>query len=122
MSRIGIIGFGKIGQGIAAHILTHDIEIRAIDTNTGILSSFQEGSYRTNEPGVEPLLIGAYSAGRLLIGSDFSAIADCEAIIIAIPLLVDDRKKIRAEPFLDCLRNVATHCAQGAVVVIETSM
>ena len=33
MRRISIIGFGKIGQAIAANILKKDIHVTAIDTN-----------------------------------------------------------------------------------------
>lgn len=122
MRRISIIGLGKIGQGIAANILSHGISIRAIDINVALQRSFEDGSYASNEPGVQESLTGAYAAGRLEITDDFSRVKGSDAIIVTIPLLVDQQKRILDQPFIDCLRRLAPACESKTLIVIETSM
>ena len=45
MKRISVIGFGKIGQAIAANILKQAISVTAVDINTGLQTAFKDGRY-----------------------------------------------------------------------------
>ena len=60
MKRISVIGFGKIGQAIAANILKQAIDVMAMDTNPELQIIFKKGRYETNEPGVAEILNSAY--------------------------------------------------------------
>jgi nucleotide sugar dehydrogenase len=122
MKRISIIGLGKIGQGIAANILMHGLPVIAVDIDTRLCDSFANGTYDTNEPRVKECLVNSYGSGQLKLSDQFSMVADSDAIIITIPLLVDRQKNILDKPFLDCLRQIAPYCANEMVIVIETSM
>ena len=85
MKRISIVGFGKIGQAIAAHILKQAISITAIDINVELQSAFKQARYSTNEPGVEDVLIKADENQVLVVTNDFSLIKGADAIIILFP-------------------------------------
>ncbi|HTD94664.1 MAG TPA: nucleotide sugar dehydrogenase [Chitinophagaceae bacterium] len=122
MKRISIIGLGKIGQGIAANILMHGLPVNAVDIDTRLCESFENGTYDTNEPGVKECLVDSYKSGQLKLSNQFSLIKGSDAIIITIPLLVDKQKKILDEPFIDCVRQIAPYCEKEMVIVIETSM
>ena len=122
MRRISVIGFGKIGQAVAANILQQDIFVSAIDTNPELQKVFQEGSFNTNEPGVNEILTSAYQAEKLIISDNFSLVKDSDAIIVAIPLLVDEDKKIMRAPFLGAMREMAPFVSDKTVIVIETSV
>ncbi|MGZ5221580.1 MAG: hypothetical protein ACXWC7_15940, partial [Chitinophagaceae bacterium] len=74
MGRISVIGFGKIGQAVAANILDKDISVTAIDIDPGLRKIFENGVYKTNEPGVSDILIAGYENNRLVIADDFSQI------------------------------------------------
>lgn len=122
MRRISVIGFGKIGQAVAANILQQDIVITAIDTNPALHDVFERGTYHTNEPGLNEILNNAYSNKRLVITGDFAAVSGSDAVIIAIPLLVDGKKNLLDAPFLDAMGQLAPHLASQMVLIIETSV
>ena len=122
MKRISVIGFGKIGQAIAANILKQGITVTAIDTNRDLQKVFKNGVYKTNEPGLSYILTSAYKNNKLVITDDFSLIKGSNAIIIAIPLLIDSQKRILDEPFLTAMRKLAPFTENRTVVVIETSV
>ena len=122
MRRISVIGFGKIGQAVAANILQQDIYVTAIDTNPGWQKLFKSGTYHTNEPGLNEILTSAYRDNKLVISDDLSMIKDSDAVIIAIPLLVDHEKKILEGPFLDMVREMAPFLSNKKIIVIETSV
>lgn len=122
MRRISIIGFGKIGQAIAANILKQDIHVTAIDTNTDLQRKFKEEKYETKEPGVGDILTSGYSDNKLVITDDFSLIKGSDAIIIAIALLTDSQKKIQDAPFLDVIKKIAPFVENKTVIIIETSV
>lgn len=122
MRRISVIGFGKIGQAIAAHVLNHGINVTAVDTDPALITSFEKGEYFTNEPGIQSILTSAYAEKNLKITGDFSAIEGSDAVIVAIPLLIDQDKTILDKPFIDCLSSIARFCNNSLAVIIETSV
>lgn len=122
MRRISIIGFGKIGQAIAANILKQDIVVTGIDLNAGLKKAFDEKKYETKEPGVKDILISKYLGNRLTITDDFSAVKGSDAVIITIPLLIDNDKKILTEPFLELFQQIAPFVENNTLIVVETSV
>lgn len=122
MPQVSIIGFGKIGQAVAANILQQGTPVLAIDRNPAIAQSFQDGSYQTNEPGLREVLMQSWKQGLLQIRPDYASLKESRALIIAIPLLINDDKSIRHEPFAECFREFAPYLHNNTVIVIETSM
>ena len=119
---ISIIGFGKIGQAVAANIINHGHKIIAIDINPEIKSLFEKGNFKSNEDGLEDSLIPAFNEQRLVLSSDLSLIRNTDAVIVAIPLLVDQKKQIKDTPFLNCFRGIASHLQDKQLIIIETSI
>jgi len=122
MRRISIIGFGKIGQAIAANILKQDIHVTAIDTNPELKKIFKNEQYDTKEPQLKDILIFAYKNNRLVIADDFSLVKGCDAIIISLPFLIDNQKKMLDELFLRTIKDVAVFTENKTVIIIETSV
>ena len=121
MNKISVIGFGKIGQAVAANILTKNIPVTAIDINPELQTIFKKNIYKTNEPGLSDILTQAYDANKLTISNDFASVEGSDAIIVAIPLLINAQKKILDAPFLDAMQTIAPFLANKVVIVIETS-
>ena len=122
MVKIGVIGFGKIGQAVAAFILRSGIPVVAFDINPLLKESFEKRQYTTNEPGLTEILIVAYNDGSLTITSDYSKIQKLDALIITIPLLVDQQKQLADKPFVDCVKQLAPYLGNNKVIIIETSV
>lgn len=122
MKKISVVGFGKIGQAIVANMLRHDITVVAVDINPELHRVFADGKYESNEPGLSDVLTSSFASGQLIITNDFSQVHDSAAVIVAIPLLVDQQKNILDEPFLNCFRELAPHFSNNVLIVIETSI
>ena len=122
MKKISVVGFGKIGQAVVANILNHGVQVTAIDINPGLKKAFESGTYDINEKGLTEVLLPAYKSGQLEITDNFAAIQGSTAVIVAIPLLVDQQKQIMDEPFLNCFRQLAPYMENNVLVVIETSI
>jgi nucleotide sugar dehydrogenase len=122
MKKISVVGFGKIGQAVAANILKHNIDLVAIDINPELKNIFEENRFSSNEEGLEEILIPSYKSGKLSVTTEFSDITGSDAVIVAIPLLVDNQKKILDKPFLDCFKKLTPYFTNNILVVIETSI
>lgn len=122
METISIIGFGKIGQAIGSAILNSNLKVIAVDLNPFLRDSFVKGTFDTNEPDVKDILYKNFQNGNLELTLDFSRISECQAIIVAIPLLVNLKKEINDEPFLDCFNSIEPYLKRNVVVSIETSI
>lgn len=122
MNNISVIGFGKIGQAIAANILKYDLAVTAIDTDVNLQHAFSSGKYSTKEPGLTGILKSAYQDKKLTITTDYAAIKGTDAVIVAIPLLIDAQKAVLDVPFLEAFRELAPHLENKIPIVIETSM
>jgi nucleotide sugar dehydrogenase len=121
MKKISVIGFGKIGQAVAANILLHDISVVAVDTDTSIAGKFEENTFHTNEPGVLPVLTDAYNDGNLHIVTSLDD-HTIDAVIVCIPLAVDEEKKTIDDPFVKCFQQLASYCNDKLLIVVETSV
>ena len=122
MNRIGVVGFGKIGQALAAFIIKAGISVVTIDINPEISHAFNQDRFSSNEPGVQDLLINAYKQNQLEVNSTYSALKGLDAVIITMPLLVDNEKKILEEQFLQCFKQLAPYCNNNTLIIVETSM
>lgn len=122
MKRICVIGFGKIGQGIAANMIRHGYRVTAVDRDPDLRKAFEEGTYMSSEPGVGSLLAGAYRDGRLQVFSNIDEMRDPEAVVLCLPLLIDEEKKTVDEPFLSSLTQLAPYCRDQLLLVVETTV
>lgn len=122
MNTISVIGFGKIGQAVGANILRQGIRVNAVDVNPELTERFASGLYRSSEPELAELLRGGFEQELLTVTTDFSTVRDSAAIIVCIPLLVDNNKQILAGPFLDCFARLAPYLSHGCVVSDETTV
>ena len=122
MKKISVIGFGKIGQAVAANILTHNIAVVAVDINPEWEDLLKKHSFSSNEPDLETILVESFEEGQLTITTDYCAIQDSAAVIVCIPLLVDRSRKVIQEPFLKCFEALEPFLVNGMLLVIETSI
>ncbi len=122
MKKISVIGFGKIGQAVAANILKHGIKVNAVDIDDSLSELFTTANFRSNEPGLEDILNNAFANKVLSVSNDFTTIKGSIAIIVAIPLLIDEEKQVLSAPFLDTMKKLEPGLADETVVIVETSL
>lgn len=122
MKKISVIGFGKIGQAVAANILRNNLSVVAIDTNTKLINSLLEFNFESNEPDVKEIITNALKSKLLIASSDFKEIQNSSLIIICIPLLIDTEKNINKTPFLNCIKEIAPFLTNETIISVETTI
>src|SRR5690606_6634313 len=122
MKKITVIGFGKIGQAVAANILRHGYSVTAIDIDQKLGELVRLGQYHTNEPGLQEIISTHSKNGSLVITNDYGSAAESEAIIVSLPLLIDNSQHVADRPFLESMEKLAPFLSNGVVVIIETSI
>ncbi|RYY58541.1 MAG: hypothetical protein EOO05_16090, partial [Chitinophagaceae bacterium] len=101
--QVSILGFGKIGQALAAHLIRSGMDVCAIDRDISIARDFNEGAFSSLEPGVGEILQRAFTDGQLQVSSDAADAAGTLAVIVSIPLMVDAQRLPDSGPFVDAI-------------------
>jgi UDP-N-acetyl-D-mannosaminuronic acid dehydrogenase len=83
-----------------------------------------ESPLKGEEPDLEPLLAQAVQANRFSATSDFSLIAACDAVTLAIQTPFANPKDLLPDfgPLFDGLRQVGRHLEEGMLVVLESTI
>ncbi len=129
---IGVIGMGYVG--IPAAVLFADIP--GINHVFGFQRNSKTSGYKIamlnrgesplkgEEPGLEPLLKKVVSAGTFSCTPDFSKIADCDAVTLAIQTPFKDHADLLPDftPLIDGLRHVGQNLRPGMLVVLESTI
>lgn len=119
---VAVVGFGYIGSVIAATLADRGMRVVGIDTNAAMVAAVNRGDCPIPEPGLPALVAKGVAAGRLAATTDPAAVAGARAVLITVgtPLSEDfeaDLSHIRA-----ACSAVAPHVAEGAVVMIKSTV
>lgn len=130
--NIGVVGMGYVGIPAAA--------LFADAPNVEFVRGFQrdspssgykiamlnrgESPLKGEEPGLEDLLGKVVSAGKFRCTSDFSEVAECDAVTLAIQTPFLDPKDLIPDfsALTEGLRNVGRHLTRGTLVVLESTI
>ncbi len=130
--RIGVIGMGYVGIPAAAlfadvpHI-EHVYGFQRDSPSSGYkiaMLNRGESPLKGEEPGLEELLGKVAGAGKFSCTADFSLIAECDAVALAIQTPFADPKDLIPDftPLVEGLRNVGRHLVPGTLVVLESKI
>lgn len=120
--QICLLGFGKIGQAFGAFILRAGYPVIAVDRDSSLQLAFRNGSFTTNEPGVQGILSDAFAEGQLTIGDLAGATVQPTVIIVTIPFTIDSRKSPAADDFINAILDLSGWLVNQTLLVIETSV
>ncbi len=132
LRRVGVIGMGYVGIPAAvlfAHApgLKHVYGFQRASTSSGYkvgMLNRGESPLKGEEPGLEPMLAEAVEKGRFEATSDFSQIAACDAVTLAIQTPFADPKDLLPDfgPLFEGLGQVGRHLEPGMLVVLESTV
>lgn len=130
--RIGVIGMGYVG--IPAALLFADVPgvehvygfQRDSATSGYKIAMLNQGEspLKGEEPGLEDLLKKVVSGGKFECTPDFSKIAECDAVTLAIQTPFKDKKDLLPDftPLIEGIRNVGRYLTPGTLVVLESTI
>jgi UDP-N-acetyl-D-glucosamine dehydrogenase len=118
-ARIGVIGLGYVGLPLVLlfseqkfRVTGFDIDKSKVDTLTG------GGSYIVRIPGTE---IQAAQAAGFTATTDYSRIAEMDAVLIAVPTPLNDHHEPDLSFIIATAQAIAPHLRAGQLIVLEST-
>jgi UDP-N-acetyl-D-glucosamine dehydrogenase len=119
-SRIAIIGAGYVGLPLAAAFAQAGRAVHLVDIDESKVSAICRGeSYIEDVPSAQ--VAEHVAAGRLTAGTDFAAVADCDAIVICVPTPLSANREPDLSILESATRAIAPHIRAGQLVVVEST-
>lgn len=122
--RITVIGLGKIGLPLAVQYASRGHQVTGIDVSADVVAAVNAGA--PPFPGEHELpqrLQSAVSAGRLRATTSYAGgIPGADAIVVVVPLLVDDRFEPDFRLLDAATIQLAAELTAGTLVAYETTL
>ncbi|QYZ78440.1 nucleotide sugar dehydrogenase [Methanofollis formosanus] len=129
---VGVFGMGYVGIPAAllfadAPGIEHVYGFQRDSATSGYkiaMLNRGESPLKGEEPGLEDLLQKVVSSGTFSCTPDFSKVAGCDAVTLAIQTPFKDSKDLLPDftPLIEAIRNVGRHLTPGSLVVLESTI
>lgn len=122
--KIAVIALGKIGLPLAVQFADAGHEVVGADTNPTVVDLVNAGTEPfPGEAHLQEKLSKLVQAGRLRATTYTSeAVAQAEAVVVVVPLFVDEDSKPDFGWMEDATREIAKGLKQGTLVSYETTL
>ncbi len=122
--NVAVVGLGKIGLPLAAQFAGCGLSVVGCDISQQVVDAVNAGeSHIKEEPGLDERVRAAVSQGNLSATTDTTeAVRKSNAVVIIVPLLVDERHNIDYRSVDAATSAVAAGLQPGTLVVYETSL
>jgi len=118
-AKIGIIGLGYVGLPLALLYSGTSFPVTGFDIDDSKVDALKEGkSYIYRIPAEE---IQEARANGMVATSDFSNLADMDAIIICVPTPLNDFQEPDTSFIVNTAHAIAPHLRPGQLVVLEST-
>ena len=119
-TRIAIIGLGYVGLPLSLQFARSGLTVLGLDIDPAKIDAINAG--RTYIKHVKEDEIGAQvKSGRFVPSTDFTKVAECEAVIICVPTPLTKTREPDLSYVLDTGRAIAPHLQPGMLVVLEST-
>ena len=123
--RIAVIGLGHIGLPLAVQYASRGHDVTGVDIDERIVETLNRGeSPHADERALVERVPHLVADGRLraTTWAAASGVREAEAIVVIVPVVVDERKEIDFGPIDAATRDLAANLSTGALVVYETTL
>ncbi|RCG16233.1 nucleotide sugar dehydrogenase [Streptomyces diacarni] len=122
--RICVVALGKIGLPLAVQFAAKGHRVTGADTDARVVEHVNAGKEPfPGEEGLAERLAEAVGTGTLRATTDTTeAVAEAEAVVVVVPLFVDDRGTPDFRAMDAATRAVAAGLRPGALVSYETTL
>ena len=120
--HVTVVGLGYVGLVTAACLASAGHRVRGTDASLDRIASLRAGRLPLFEPGLDALVAQGVGAGRLSFDTDVrKAVAESDLVVVAVGTH-DGNGGWQVRSITDCLRLVAEHAREGAVVAIRSTL
>ena len=122
--RIAVVALGKIGLPLAVQFASKGHEVIGVDVSERRVELVNEAKEPfPGEACLQELLSEAVSSGRLRATTDYAeAIPEAEAVILVVPLVVDEDSTPDFRWMDAATRSLAEHLSENTIVSYETTL
>src|SRR5258706_4907907 len=118
--RIAVIGLGYVGLPLCIQFARSGVAVVGLDINKGKVDSICRGESYIQHIGSEAIQ-KLVESGKLTASTDFSNIADVEAIIICVPTPLSKNREPDISYILKTGQAIAPHLRPSMLVVLEST-
>ncbi len=119
-ARVGVLGLGYVGLPLAVEFGAAGLKVTGFDLSEEKVSSLNQG--RSYIQDVESArLKELVDRGHIQATTDFSAISDCDALIICVPTPLSKTKDPDLSMVVSATQRIADHMRAGQLVVLEST-
>lgn len=123
MTRVAVIGAGKMGLPLACQFASRGALVTACDTNDEVVRSVNEGVCPFDEPEVPQLLQQLVREKQLSATSNtVEAVRNSDAVIVIVPVLLTDDKRADLSIISSVTAQIARGLQPGTLVSYETTL
>ena len=118
-TEVAVVGQGYVGLTVASSAAVAGMRVHAIDVLAERVEALARGEDAV--PGVLPsLLEEAFATGLMTFGTDFTAVAGADVVLLCVPTpLIDHRPDLS---YIEkACQQVAPHLSPGTLVVLEST-
>ena len=122
--RIAVVGMGKIGLPLAVHYARGGHAVVGVDVNPRVVALINEGVEPfPGEAHLAEYLPPLASSGALRATTEYAeAIPGADAVVMVVPLVVDDESRPDFTIMDAATRSMAAHLTPGTLVSYETTL
>jgi len=122
--RIAVVGLGHIGLPLAVQYASRGHEVVGCDMDSRIVEALNRGvSPHDDEPALNERVPELVASGRLrATNDDVEGVRGVDAVVVIVPVVVDERLEIDFGPIDAATRDVARGIDPGTLVVYETTL
>jgi nucleotide sugar dehydrogenase len=122
--RIAVIGLGKIGLPLAAQYAARGHLVTGVDVNRHTVDTINAGNEPfPGEAGLADRLAEHVPSGRLRATTSYAeAVPGADAVVVVVPLFVDDVGRPDFGAMDAATRDIAAHLSAGTLVLYETTL
>jgi len=118
--KVSVVGQGYVGLPLALAAAGAGHNVVGIDSNASLVATLSSGKSPIGDianSAITSVLGSSYS-----VASDFTAVADSDAVVICVPTPLDANHAPDLGPLTSALESVAAQLRAGALVIVESTV
>jgi len=119
--KVSVIGQGYVGLPVAIAAAEVGFDVTGIDTNSTLVSKISSGISQIGDV-LDSQISELLARGKYSCTTDFTAVANCEIIVICVPTPLDELRKPDFSYLLNAVSSISEHLSDNALVILESTV
>ena len=123
MTKVAVVGLGKIGLPLAALYASKGMDVIGCDIDASIVEAVNAGHAPFEEPGLSAALRNAHDASKLRATTDTAgAVADSDVVVIMVRVDIDVENRTDYSTLDAATDAIAKGLKPGTLVILESTV